>query len=327
MRILGISFGRKNGNCDVALKISLKAAKKSGHEIRFINTCNLKIDRCNGCGACDKMRDRGGMSLCVHKDDFQALEKEIIDADALILAAPVYVLGPTGQYKNVVDRIGPSHDWSQLELVNQQRKAAGMNNEQLIPQKYFKERPIAYISVGGARTEGWTSMGLSGMYLLGFTMHTIPVDSYNLYAMGDMISPVLDDACSARLSELGRHIADAVDKPKTDITWQGLDQGICPVCHCNQITFRHDTTVECSICGSIGEAKIENGKLYIDFSPEQIKRSRLMPGGDMEHILEIQDMGSKVPGKLAAYGDELQTKLKELDCIVCTNIGSQMKGV
>ena len=28
-------------------------------------------------------------------------------------------------------------------------------------------------------------MGLSGMYLLGFPMHMVPVDAINLYGMGD----------------------------------------------------------------------------------------------------------------------------------------------
>ena len=142
MKILGVSFGRKGGNCDTALKLALKGAMESKeHEVIMINTCHMAIDRCTGCGACDKIRERGGMSVCARKDDFPALEELVMEADGVIFAAPVYVLGPTGQFKNFVDRIGPSHDQSQLMLENERRRGLGWPEKQLIPDKYFKKRP------------------------------------------------------------------------------------------------------------------------------------------------------------------------------------------
>ena len=39
-----------------------------------------------------------------HQDDFQMLENEVRAADAIIVAAPVYVLQPVGQLKDFVDR-------------------------------------------------------------------------------------------------------------------------------------------------------------------------------------------------------------------------------
>ena len=118
MRVLGLSFGRKNQNCDIAVKSALFGAQEKGAEIVFISTCNLRIDRCTGCNGCDRLKEKGKDPVCVIKDDFQFLEKEIMDADALILAAPVYVLGPTGQYKNLCDRMGYSHDRARSELEN-----------------------------------------------------------------------------------------------------------------------------------------------------------------------------------------------------------------
>lgn len=38
MKVLGISFGRRNQRCDVMVKEALFAAKAAGAEVRFINT-------------------------------------------------------------------------------------------------------------------------------------------------------------------------------------------------------------------------------------------------------------------------------------------------
>lgn len=298
MKILGLSFGHAGGACDIAVKQALKGAMEAGgSDVAFLNTCNLTIDRCTGCGACDRIREKGGMSICVRKDDFPFVEDLIVEADAIIAAAPVYVLGPTGQFKNLVDRIGPSHDQSFLEKENERRRALGWTEEQMIPAKYFKKRPLALISVGGARTEGWTSMGLSGMYLLGFPMHMVPVDAINLYDMGDRLSPVLEDEMRIRLTEMGRYVAEEVQKAPAEMKWRGDREGICPICHCDQLTVRTGTTVECTVCGSIGTLKIVDGRIHVDYTQKELMRSRYRPGGDMEHCLEIKGFGEKGPAK------------------------------
>mgnify|MGYP002623909674 CR=1 FL=1 len=55
MNILGLSFGKKNANCDIVCKEALYGAREAfpDADIRFINTQRLKIDRCLGCGACE----------------------------------------------------------------------------------------------------------------------------------------------------------------------------------------------------------------------------------------------------------------------------------
>ena len=49
MKILGISFGTKNGNNDAMCKEALKGAQEKGAEIEFINMQNLHIEHCTGC--------------------------------------------------------------------------------------------------------------------------------------------------------------------------------------------------------------------------------------------------------------------------------------
>ena len=50
MKVLGISFGRKNGNSDILVKEALYGAKEAcpEAEIEFVNTINMNIGRCRG---------------------------------------------------------------------------------------------------------------------------------------------------------------------------------------------------------------------------------------------------------------------------------------
>jgi multimeric flavodoxin WrbA len=311
VKVLGLSFGRKNGNCDIVLKQALLGAKKTGADVEYINTCNLKIDRCTGCGACDKLREKGGMSLCTIKDDFLFVENAIMEADALIVAAPVYVLAPVGQFKNLCDRIGPSHDRGALMRENNRRKDLGWSQDRMIDAKYFKDRPLGLISVGGARTESWTSMGVSGMHLIGFSNQMIPVDAINAYGMGDRVNPAFDQKFMDRLKKLGEHIGSAAGKSRKEIKWMGDEEGICPVCHCDQLTVRKGTTVECTVCGCVGTLKVIDEQITVDYAPEQLERSRYHIGGVIEHSLEIADMMSKVMDKIKKDGDKIPDLLAE----------------
>ena len=50
MKVLGLSFGKKNANTDILVKEALYGAKAAvpDAEIKFINTQRLTIDRCIG---------------------------------------------------------------------------------------------------------------------------------------------------------------------------------------------------------------------------------------------------------------------------------------
>jgi len=313
MRILGLSFGRKNGNCDVVVKKALLGAKSTGAEVSYINTCNLKIDRCIGCGACDKVREKGGMSVCTQNDDFPFVEDLIMNADAIIAVAPVYSVAPVGQFKNLCDKMGASHDRSALIRENERRTALGWSEDKLIDAKYFKNRPLGLISVGGAQTPGWTSMGLPNMHLIGFSNLMIPVDAIDAYGMGDRVHPTLDAEFIERVYQLGVNVGEALKMPVEDITWKGDTQGVCPVCHCNQLTVRTNTTVECSVCGIIGNLSIKDNNICVEYPEEQILRSRYRIGGLMEHNTEIKEMMANIPKVLDKFGDSIPTNMIPLN--------------
>ena len=92
MKVLGLSFGKKNANTDILVKEALYGAKAAvpDAEIKFINTQRLTIDRCIGCGACSTALEKGKDNDCIIKDDFQMVEEAIREADAIILGADVY---------------------------------------------------------------------------------------------------------------------------------------------------------------------------------------------------------------------------------------------
>jgi len=313
MRVLGLSFGRKNGNCDILVKQALLAAEAAGAEIHFVNTVNLKLDRCTGCGACGKRRAAGGPPRCILKDDYPFLENEILDADAMIVAAPVYVLAPTGQYKNLCDRLGPAHDRAKMVDENELRAREG---RPLLDPRLLKDRYLGLISVGGARTPHWTSLGLANMHLLSFSMQMTVVDQIDLYGMGDRVSPAFHPDLLERMSRMGRDVTSCVGKPREAAPWFGDEEGVCPLCH-NKLLFVRDgtTRVECPVCGCAGELSIVDGKIKVEYSDYELYHARNRFGGVEDHCNEIKDMGSKVPGVLAEKGHllpELLARHKEI---------------
>ena len=186
MKVLAISMGRKNHNCDIIAKQALMAAEKAGADVKFVNTMNMEISHCRGCGACSRSRDLGGQVRCILKDDYLALEKEVLDADGIILVAPVYSIAPTGQLVNFFGRFGAAHDLASATVEQEKREKEG--KEPLDP-RLFRKHYVAFVSVGGAKTENWTSMGLPNMYMFGMSTVMKTVGQINAYDMGRRTSP------------------------------------------------------------------------------------------------------------------------------------------
>lgn len=306
MKILGLSFGRVMKNSELLLKEALMEAERLGAEVEFMRLLTSDIRACTGCGGC---HGEGSRIKCVLKDDFAAVEEAYMDCDALIVAAPVYVLGPTGILKNLADRFGPSHDKAALIATNERRKAEG---KELLDERYLKQRYGALISVGGAMTQNWVSFGLTGMHLLTFPLQVRIVDQIDAYAFGLRANPLLDDELLTRTRALAQHVVESVGKPLEEAQWYG-EEGTCPVCHLNHITIKNGSTVvECPLCGIQGKLSIVDGKIKVDFPEESYYHSRLRLGGLEDHQNEFKIMGpvsrkkmedakDKLPGMLEKY--------------------------
>jgi multimeric flavodoxin WrbA/uncharacterized Zn finger protein (UPF0148 family) len=313
MRVLGLSFGRKMKCCEILVKEALMECEKAGHEAAFIRMIDLNIRTCTGCGGCGNSLDKGGDGKCVIKDDLPFVDEEFLKADAIIAAAPVYVLGPSGQYKQVADRFGPSHDLAFLTKVNEKRIAEGKTGDQLIDPRNFKQRYAGLISVGGASTKNWTSFGLPMMHMLFFPSQIKVVDQINAFNMGGRGNPVLDNELMERVRRLGRNIASAAGKPHAEVGWMGEEEGTCPVCHCDLITMSGTTKVDCPVCGSYGTLSIEGEKVKVTFTEAEQKRSRLNFDGKLEHYNEIKSFEGIAGPKIRAAGEELPKMLKKYE--------------
>ena len=310
MKILGISFGRKNQRCDILVKEALMAAEKAGAEVQFINTMAMKITHCHACDYCSKMRDKGAVEIgCAFKDDYQTLEEAYYECDGIIIAAPVYAVGIVGQFKNFLDRLCPSHDRAAMIEENKKREAEG---KPLLDPRYFKDRYSAYISVGGAQTHNWVSLGLPMLHLFDFSFCMKSVGHVDAYDQGRTGSPFLDEELLKKCADLGTAVATSIGKRYDEVdTWAGDDDGVCPVCHNMLLSINGTTDVECPVCGIWGELSVEGKKVKITWPKEQIARARNTIPGIYEHYNEIKNMITVCVPKLTANKEFLDEKNKE----------------
>lgn len=307
MKVLGISFGRRIGNCELTLKKALMEAEKAGAEVSMIRTMPLEIGHCIGCGACSGGMRAGKQIKCVLKDDYLFLENAVLDADAIIVSAPVYVLGPTGQFKNFVDRFGAAHD--RMAVLAEEKKRQE-NGQEPIDPRVLADKYVAFISVGGATTPHWVSLGVPSMQLFAMSTHMKVVDQIDAYGMGGRTNPLFDEEFMERCGQLGRNLAAETGKPYNQVKWYGDTPGTCPSCHCDLLTFRGNNKVECPICGIEGDLKVDNGEVKVEFSAKELARSRYELAGLQEHYEEISGFGKIGGPRMKERGEELKAKLE-----------------
>ena len=73
-------------------------AEEAGHKVKRLDLSKMNIKPCTGCVAC------GYEGPCVQKDDNEILKKEILGADMIVFATPLYYYGMSAQLKIAVDR-------------------------------------------------------------------------------------------------------------------------------------------------------------------------------------------------------------------------------
>lgn len=291
-KVLGLSFGRKMGNTDIMIKTALMECEKAGNEVKFIRVDDLDIKPCTGCISCvvgmTTGRGRGG---CPVKDDFEMLDEALLECDAVIVGSPTYVLSPTGRFKTVCDRIGPSHDITFRKAAYDEGLAAGKKKEDLPDERSFKKRVGALVSVGGAMTQNWLAFMLPTMYEFTMSMGIDVIDMHEYFGAMAYEHVLGNEPEMARMRKMGQNIALALeaDTEADRVCWRGEEDGNCPVCHCNMLTISKDrTSVECPVCGIEGTLSIEDGRIHTVFSHAQQKRSRLYWDGKLEHSTEIK---------------------------------------
>lgn len=299
-KVLGLSFGRKMSNCEVMVKHALNACREAGHDVQFIRVNDLEIKDCTGCIACVVGMISGRRGDCVLKDDFRVLEEAVLECDAVIYGCPTFEMTPTGTFKTVCDRMGPSHDISFRKVAIEEGLAAGKSPDQLPDARSLKPRVGAFFSVGGAMTKNWLSFMLPTMYCFSMSQGIDIVDTFEYHGAMAYNNVVGNRSVMDRTWAMGRHVAEAL--ATTDEgerrRWRGDHEGVCPVCHCDMLTVTDGgKAVECPVCGISGTASIEDGRLQAHFSEEEQARSRLFYAGKLEHSTEIKTCAAP-PGQI-----------------------------
>ncbi|MDH7593729.1 MAG: flavodoxin family protein [Methanomicrobiales archaeon] len=101
MKVLGIC-GSPRGSASRTLRLVqavLQGAGEAGATTECLDLWMYEIQPCTGCMLCHRMGE------CVQRDDFMELQRELEDADGVVLGSPVYVDNVTGMMKNFVDRL------------------------------------------------------------------------------------------------------------------------------------------------------------------------------------------------------------------------------
>ena len=71
-------------------------------------------------------------------------------------------------------------------------------------------RPGALISVGGAMTRHWTSLGIPSLYSSTFSIQTEIVDILDVYGVADLGAACLNEDWLSKARLLGERVADAI---------------------------------------------------------------------------------------------------------------------
>lgn len=287
MKLVGFCAGRKYGNTEVFIKEALMAAEEKGIEVEFIRLKDFELSKCT---ACDTFCNRDIDKCPHHKDDAPFIIEKFLDSDGVIIGGPVYSLTPSSLFFTFRDRVfGPKMDVASVWELGQ--------DEMPFVKGRFKARPGALVSVGGALTENWTTLGIPNLYSATFSAQTDIVDHLNVYGVSDPGEATIHEDWLAKAHKLGENVADAM--LTGDHSWRGEKEGTCPGCHLNLVEIQPGTNKAlCPICGIYGEVSMEDGVVKITWPDDLDHRrdDRLCSRGKAVHLREIgEHMGQYKP--------------------------------
>ena len=104
---------RKNGNSEKLVTAFKDGAESTGKTVTVFRASHMKVGGCVGCEFC--IENKGKCSL---KDGMAQILDVLHNADAVVLASPVYYFSFTAQLKTMIDRMYP--------LISNSRKRAAL---------------------------------------------------------------------------------------------------------------------------------------------------------------------------------------------------------
>lgn len=91
---------RREGNSSILAERIAKGVMLAGGKVKTVFLHELNIAPCKSCYACQRPKSTG----CSIDDDMQHIYKEMLDAEAWVIASPVYWFNMSAQIKIWMDR-------------------------------------------------------------------------------------------------------------------------------------------------------------------------------------------------------------------------------
>jgi multimeric flavodoxin WrbA len=98
--LLVMGSPRKEGNSATLAKQVAAGAQATGAKVETLYLYTMNIQPCTACDACREERDKD----CVIDDDMETLYPKLRQADALVIASPIYWFTVSAQTKLFMDR-------------------------------------------------------------------------------------------------------------------------------------------------------------------------------------------------------------------------------
>jgi len=123
---------RRHGNSETLLDWVLDAMGSHGDvTVEKVPLTEADVNFCRGCNACERLNH------CVQRDGMDYLHDRIIEADAIILAAPIYCMGVCAQAKALIDR---------AQVFRSRKYVLGLP---VVPPERKGKRLAAFLSTAG----------------------------------------------------------------------------------------------------------------------------------------------------------------------------------
>jgi len=249
-KLLGIVASyRKVGNCEIVVK-ALGGRLGEEWEVSLVRLPRLSIKPCKGCYACLLP----GVE-CTIKDDMEWLFDRMREADAIVVAAPDYILGPVGMVKMLTDRtLQGSKDF---ELFQEKRTAVAL-------------------TLGREDYRGYADTALVSQ-VAGLGLNVVGLELFYGTHPGEV----------ALVEDFDGKIARLADALVSDVSTEERNPNRCPVCRSDLFRLRPDG-FECAICKSM--AKLEGDRLqFFSFHPAFTKE------GQVEHLAWVLGKKEEYP--------------------------------
>ena len=281
MKILGLSFGSRNGANDSMCKEALMGAEELGAEVTFIHILDWDIKNCTGCVACSRGLVSGRGNICSLKDDLEELIELMLDADGIVIATPIFEKGATGLFHTLNDRLGPRADKG-MNIIGM--KIAEEHGGKPVDQRWIKEKAISFMSIGGS---DWCTGAQVDCAMLALPWAWKVIEN-KVFQWSKKV--LMDDEKISEANELGKNLTRAAsDIEKAQ--WLG-PEGVCPHCHTNNFNIEPSSKKAiCCLCGIEGTLVDKGDRYAFEFPEAQLQLAHDMLPGKFKHgddIMKIE---------------------------------------